>query len=166
MATSSSVAPLVNYDAGLRNNVQLVKPRVTIIPVTYAKVAGNTAGDRIQLCRVHKSWALTSLKFANAALSGLNDANVGYWTDKPVGQDTDIDENAICDAIDLTSSLAWAEQAFEVRTLDKMGQQAWQDAGYSSYAAAPEWMRLALNIIAASTATGQIAARIEFALPS
>jgi hypothetical protein len=170
MATSSSVAALVNYDAGDQNNVQLVKPRIAIIPVTYEKVAGNTSGDYIALWRVHKLWSVLSMKFANDALSGLTDVNFGLVRDRDISHvgdaDWDVDENVYADAKDMSSSLAWAEQAFAARDLAKLGQQVWQDAGAASMAVADEWYRIAAHLQAASTATGTISGLLTVALPS
>lgn len=166
MATSSSVAALVALDAGTpARDPILYKPKVAIIPFTYEKVAGNTAGDRIQLWKVHRDWSVLSIQLQNDTIANMTDNNIGLWTDAVVGSDTDVDENVYADAIDLSSALAWAEQAFEIRDISKLGQYVWQDAGAATRDAANEWYRICLNIIAASTNTGTISGLLTVALP-
>jgi hypothetical protein len=167
MATSSSSAALVALDAGTpARDPILYKAKCALIVGTYEKVAGNTDTDYILLCRVHRDWSVVSIKLNNDTLTSLTDVNIGLVADAPVGNGvTDVDENVYADAVDISSAVAWAEQAFEARDLAKMGQYVWQDAGAATREAAAEWYRIAIHLAAASTATGTISWRIEIALP-
>lgn len=168
MATSSSAPALVNWDAKVpARDPILLKARTFELLGTYEKVAGNTNNDYILLARVHRDWSVLSIKLDNDAITGLDDVNIGLVRDNPVGDGvTDVDENVYADDIDLTAALAWAEQAFEARNIDKLGQYVWQDAGAATRDDAQEWYRIAIHIQAAATATGTISWRITVAAPS
>jgi hypothetical protein len=168
MATSSSSPALVNWDAKtLAADPILLKGRPYKLIGTYEKVAGNTDTDYILLARVHKSWSVVSIKLNNDTLTSLTDVNIGLVRDLPVGDGvTDVDENCYADAVDISSAVAWAEQAYEARDLSKVGQYVWQDAGAASSEAAYEWYRIAIHLAAASTATGTISWIIDVVTPS
>lgn len=167
MADNAAVAAIVNHDAGTINQDAIAtKAKMAIIPFTYEKVAGNTDGDQIQVARVHSDWAIIGVHIDNDALTGASDVNIGLWSDAEPDSAVDVDENAYADAIALTSALAFANQAFEVRDKAAIGQKVWQDAGLSARPSGGAWYRIALNLITGGTATGTICGYIVAALPS
>lgn len=167
MATSSSSPALVLYDAHtIARDSILTKAVVYRLVGTYEKLASNTNNDYILLHRVHRDWSVLSIKLNNDALTGLTDVNIGLVADAPVGDGvTDVDENVYTDAIDMSSALAWAEQAYEARDIAKVGQYVWQDAGAATRDDAAEHYRIALHLQAASTATGTISWDITVLAP-
>lgn len=167
MATSSSFAALAALDAGTpaRDSI-LYKGIPYIIQGTIEKVAGNTNGDYLLLCRLHRDWSVASIMTAGDAFTGLTDINIGLVADAPVGDGvTDVDENCYADAVDISSAHGFTERAFTTRDIAKAGQYVWQDAGAASRAAAAEWYRLAVHIQAASTATGTLSFRATVITP-
>ena len=170
MAVNSSTAAIVNHDAGTPNqDAILTKAKVAVVPFTIEKVAGNTDGDKILFARAHSDWSLVSLKFANDGLTGMTDVNVGLFTDVDADSAAEVNTgsgNCYCDALTFASSLAFAEQAFEGRDLNAMGQKLWQDAGLAARPDGGAWYRLGLDLVTGGTAAGTISGVATFALPS
>jgi hypothetical protein len=167
MATSSSSAALVALDAGTPARDAILYKGVTYtICGTYEKVAGNTNGDYLLMAKVHRDWCVSSIFFANDALTGATDINIGLVADAAVGDGvTDVDENCYADAVDISAGTAFTDRAFTTRGIEKCGQYVWQDAGAASRAVAAEWYRIALHFQSATTATGTISWRIGIVAP-
>lgn len=167
MATSSSFAALAALDAGTPARDAILYKGVTYtIQGTIEKVAGNTNGDYLLLCKLHRDWNVSSIKIACDALTGATDINMGLVADAAVGDGvTDVDENCYADAVDIAAGIAFTEVAFEARGIEKAGQYVWQDAGAASRAAAAEWYRLALHFQSATTATGTISFQVTVVAP-
>lgn len=168
MATNSEsavLAALMTTKVKLRDSI-LSKGVTYTIPGTIEKIAGNTNGDYILLCPLHRDWSVASIKTAGDALSGLTSINVGLVAYAPVGDGvTDVDENCYANAVDISSAHAFTERAFTTRDIAKNGQYVWQDAGIASRELAAEWYILALHIGAASTATGTISWQVTVVAP-
>lgn len=164
MATSSSVAALVNRDAHDFNDPMMEGCAVRIIPFTYEKVAGNTDADVIQLARVRSNWTVQKIEIANDALSGCTDVNVGLYTDAAVGTATDVDENVYADAISFGSALGLTEVAYEIRDKANTCKRVWEDAGATSDS--NRYYRICLTLITGGTATGTISGFIHCLVPA
>lgn len=166
MATSSSVAALVNRDAHDFNDPMFEGGALRVIPFTYEKVAGNTDGDRIQLARVRSNWIVYKIEISTDAIANFTDINVGLWTDAAVGSDTDVDENVYADALDLNAGLALgaANHAFTTRNKDKVMNRVWQDAGATSDT--NRWYRVCINIATGGTNTGTISGFVHCIVPA
>jgi hypothetical protein len=165
MATSSAAAGLAAIYAGTpARDAILYKGIPFTISGTYEKVAGNTNGDYIGLCRVNRDWSVSTIFLANDALTGASDINIGL-----VSYDgttfTDVDENCYADAVDIAAGTAFTDRAYTTRDISKCGQYVWQDAGYSTRGDCAEWLVIAIHLQAATTATGTISWRIGIVAP-
>lgn len=150
-----------NADAAVQslNPVHLSGAKKYSIVGSAAIAAADDDGSVMRLCRVHSSWRLTGIKIFNEAIAagawGLTLYRIAAEGGAAVAA------GIYATAFDAaTAHPLGLETAFAVRTLDKLGQQVWQDAGL---AADPNlWYDLAFTCTTAGTAAGKVGWEVEY----
>ena len=120
----------------------------------------DSVGSIYKLARVMSHWRMINLRLFNAALTAGN-ASIGlYRTDADGGAAVAV--ACYGNAVSLAAAnLTGIEQAYAVRTLDKMVSLVWQDAG--TYALDPKLaLDLCLTLTTAVTVAGLVAMDLNF----
>lgn len=123
----------------------------------WAKVAGETDGDKIFLMPVRSTDIITGIYRKGAALTGATDVNIGLWTaaDVPV----DVDENLFADAVSIAAALAiWTQ--IDAIGVANSGKAIWELLGLTHPNAAVYY--LALNLVTGGSAAGAVSIRVDF----
>lgn len=125
-----------------------------------AVAAADDDGSTIRLFRVHSSWRLTSILLYNEAIAGSAGYNVGL---SRIASEGGAPVSAACyaSALALTAAAPTGTQLINsVRTLDKLGQPVWADAGLT---ADPNlWYDLTVTCGTIGTAAGKVGMEVEF----
>jgi len=153
-----------NADSAVQtlNPVHLAGAKKYSIVANAAIAAADDDGSTIRLCRVHSSWRLTSVLLYNEAIAASAGWTLGLYR---TAADGGAAVAAACYATALAAtaaSLSGTQLIFNqpTRTIDKIGQQVWQDAGL---AADPNlWYDLTFVCTTAGTAAGKIAVEVEY----
>jgi|SRR5262245_46714849 len=154
-----------NADAAVQtlNPVYFAGAKKYSLIVNAAIAAADDDGSVMRLARVHSSWRIVSLRLFNEAIAagawGLTlyqiAANGGAAVAANLygGPAIDLATAHVATPLELIGSNA-------TRTLDKMGQAVWQDAGLT---ADPNlWYDLAFTCATAGTAAGKVALEVEY----
>jgi len=150
-----------NADAAVQslNPVHLSGAKKYSIVGNAAIAAADDDGSVMRLARVHSSWRITGIKIFNDAIAagawGLTLYRIAAEGGAAVAA------GIYATAFDAaTVHPTGLETAFAVRTIDKIGQQVWQDAGLT---ADPNlWYDLGFTLTTAGTAAGKVAWEIEY----
>lgn len=125
--------------------------------IHWPKVAGDTDGDQIFLMPVQATDRIIGIYHSGDALTGATDINIGLWSTDSTP--TDVDENLLADAVNIASASATWAQIDEIAVEDR-GKPLWSLLGGTE--PTQKTYFLALNLITAGTAAGDVALKIDF----
>jgi hypothetical protein len=126
---------------------------------TASIAAADDDASVMRIARVHSSWRLTSIKIFNDAIA------TGAWglTLYQIASNggAAVAAGIYATAFDAATAHATGlETGFAVRTIDKIGQTVWEDAGLTSDP--NRWYDLGFALTTAGTAAGKVAWDIEY----
>jgi len=125
-----------------------------------AVAAADDDGSVLRMFRVHSSWRILQLELLCDALTGGTSYDLGLYQIAANGGAV-VAAGCYANAVDLSAAkTAWLEMAFENRTIDKVGNAVWQDAGLS--ADNGRWYDLCLTANTIGTAAGNVAMKMTF----
>jgi len=162
--TKSTAVTNADATPPVMNDLNIAGGRLREIVATVEVAVADTDLSVYRLARVHSSWRISAIQIFNDTNASGTDFNLGLYATAADGGAV-VDDNVYGDAISMASArVVPLDATFEIRGIEKIEQEVWQDAGLSSDTGV--WYDIALTGIVVGTDDGTISARIQYVAKS
>ena len=144
------------------NHVGVNGARVRTIMATFTSQASGSAGDTYVIAKLHPEWRINHIWVTNEAATSTN-VDIGLVSDSSATAISDAATACYADNLTFASArtTAPADAAFATRTIDKIGQQVYQDAGHTEATKLNEYY-LCVKAVAALGNSKKVSINVQF----